>query len=67
MKTQGHITHRPLTPQSQCAFVCAAPEWSRFGRPMVAGTMNELHPIMSQRPVASLGYEDWMHPGKGGV
>jgi hypothetical protein len=58
---QGHIANRSLSLKSQCAFVRAA-----FGKAAV-GTMNERHPVMSQRPVGSLGYEDWMHPGKGGA
>ena len=67
MKPQGPITNRPLTLQSQCAFVCADLEWSCFGKPMATSTMNEQHPATSQRPVELLGYEDWMHPGKGGA
>lgn len=59
MLRQGHIANRSLSLKGQCAFVRAA-----FGKAAV-GTMNERHPVKSQRPVGSLGYEDWMHPGKG--
>ncbi|AKJ27291.1 hypothetical protein [Caldimonas brevitalea] len=67
MKIQGHITHRTLPLQGQCAFVCTAAEGSHFGNPMISSTVNERHPIVSHRLVVSLGYEDWMHPGKGGA
>lgn len=67
MKAQRHITHRLLSLKGQCAFVRAAVEGSLFGMPWAAGTMNERHSISSQRPVVSLGDEDWMHPGKGGA
>jgi hypothetical protein len=43
------------------AFVRAA-----FGK-TAAVTMNERHPAQSRRPIGSLGYEDWMHPGEGGA
>jgi hypothetical protein len=62
MLRQGHIAHRSLSLKGQCAFVRAA---FGFGPAVVA--MNERHLAKSQRPVGSLGYEDWMHPGKGGV
>jgi hypothetical protein len=58
---QGHIANRSLSLKGQCAFVCGA-----FGKTAVV-TMNERHPVKSQRPAGSLGYEDWMHPGKGGA
>jgi hypothetical protein len=58
---QGHIANRSLPLKGQCAFVRAA-----FGKAAVV-TMNERHLVKSQRPVGSLGYEDWMHPGKGGA
>jgi hypothetical protein len=56
VKTQGHITHRSLSLQGRCAFVRAG----------LCGS-NALHFGKSRRPVASLGYEDGMHPGKGGA
>jgi hypothetical protein len=58
---QGHIANRSLPVKGQCAFVRAA-----FGKTAVV-TMNERHSVKSQRPVGSLGCEDWMHPGKGGA
>jgi hypothetical protein len=61
VQRQGHIANRSLPVKGQCAFVRAA-----FGETAVV-TMNERHPAMSQRPVGSLGYEDWVHPGKGGA
>ena len=67
MKAQRRITDRLLSLKGQCAFVRAAVEGSLFGMPSAACTMNERHSISSQRPIASLGYEDWMHPGKGGA
>ncbi|MCM5680625.1 hypothetical protein M8A51_13915 [Schlegelella sp. S2-27] len=67
MKTEGHITHRLLPLQGQCAFVRAALEGSSLGMAGAAGTMNELHPVESRRPAVSLGQDGWMHPGKGGA
>jgi hypothetical protein len=67
VKTQRHTTYRSLPLQGQCAFVRAAVVGSPFGMPWATCTMNERHSISSQRPIASLGYEDWMHPGKGGA
>lgn len=61
MQRQGHIANRSLSLKGQCAFVRAA-----FGK-TTAVTMNERHPAKGQRPVGSLGYEDGMHPGKGGA
>ena len=58
---QGHIANRSLPVKGRCAFVRAA-----FGKTAVV-TMNERHSVKSQRPVGSLGHEDWMHPGKGGA
>ena len=58
---QGHIANRSLPVKGRCAFVRAA-----FGKTAVV-TMNERHSVNSQRPVGSLGHEDWMHPGKGGA
>jgi hypothetical protein len=62
VQRQGHIANRSLSLKGQCAFVRAA---VGFGLAVV--TMNERHPAESQRPVGALGYEDWMHPGKGGA
>lgn len=59
---KGFIANRSLSLKGQCAFVRAA---FSFGPAVV--TMNERHLVKSQRPVGSLGYEDWMHPGKGGA
>ncbi|HET9642595.1 MAG TPA: hypothetical protein VFP68_04385 [Burkholderiaceae bacterium] len=62
MLRQGHIAIRSLSPKGQCAFVRAA-----FGKTQAVVTMDERHPVKSQRAMGSLGYEDWMHPGKGGA
>jgi hypothetical protein len=59
---QGHIAKRSLSLKGQCASVRAA-----FGFGSAVVTMNERHLVKSQQPVGSLGYEDWMHPGKGGA
>ena len=61
VQRQGHIANRSLPVKGQCAFVRAS-----FGNAAVV-TMNERHLFKSQRPVGSLGYEDWMHPGEGGA
>ncbi|WP_280153441.1 hypothetical protein [Piscinibacter sp. XHJ-5] len=62
VQRQGHIANRSLPVKGQCAFVRTA-----FGKAAAVVTMNERHPIKSQRPVGSLGDEDGMHPGKGGA
>lgn len=61
MLRQGHIASRSLPVTGLLAFVRAA-----FGKTVVV-TMNERHPVESRRPIGSLGYEDWMHPGEGGA
>jgi hypothetical protein len=62
VQRQSHIANRSLPVKGQCAFVRAA-----FGKVTAVVTMNERHLVKSQRPTWSLGYEDWMHPGKGGA
>ena len=62
MQRQGHIANRSLPLKGQCALVRTA-----FGKAVAVVTMNERHPVKSQRPIGSLGYEDWMHPGEGGA
>jgi len=62
VQRQGHIANRSLPVKGQFAFVRAA-----FGKAAAVVTMNERHPVKSQRPIGSLGYEDWMHPGEGGA
>ncbi len=67
MKTQAHHINRSLSLHGQCAFVRASIEGSSLGMAPSSSTMNEEHPVKSLRPVVSLGYEDRMHPGKGGA
>ena len=62
VKTAGHIANRSLPTKGEYAFVRAA-----FGSAMAAVTMKERHPSKGQRPIASLGHEDWLHPGEGGA
>ncbi|MCW7540415.1 hypothetical protein OOT46_21510 [Aquabacterium sp. A7-Y] len=63
MKTQGPIAKRSLPLLGQCAFVRLA--LGHESQAVVA--MNYRHSIESLRPFVSLGQEDWMHPGEGGV
>ena len=67
MNTQAHHIDRSLSLHGQCAFVRAAIEGSSLGMAPSSIAMNEEHPVNSPRPVVSLGYEDWMHPGKEGA
>ena len=62
MQRKAHIANRSLSLRGQGAFVRAAVD---FGPAVV--TMNERHPVKSQRPIGALGYEDGLHPGKGGA